>query len=397
MHGQLHALQQLKAAAAGAEGRRRRLRQRHPRLAQALPVRRPDRRARPGPDRARSADRPARPVRALPLRPRPGGAAARASPKASPSTRAATARAPTASCRRPAAASAAAHRRSSSTRCAAWCERGTREVVLLSQIVERYGRDLRPRVLLSELLQHAERPGAGPGAHSLPDQLPGRFRPRPGRRHRRPAQGVRGRQPAHPVGRRRRAAAHEARLRRRPLPPAHRPPARAHAGHRPVDGHHRRLPGRDRRPSSTTRCACSTSSASTSSTWRCTRRARAPSRRRRCSTTCRAKKSGAGCTRSRALQKRIATTINARYLGRTVDVLVEGVAKGRWYGRTRTNKLVHFASERPLGRRAGRRRDHVDGAVVPGGRARRRSRRRWSAQRRSGAAPLSLQRPERGA
>src|ERR1700737_413126 len=32
------------------------------------------------------------------------------------------------------------------------CERGTREVVLLSQIVERYGRDLRPRVLLSELL-----------------------------------------------------------------------------------------------------------------------------------------------------------------------------------------------------------------------------------------------------
>src|ERR687888_1871989 len=31
--------------------------------------------------------------------------------------------------------------------------RGTREVVLLSQIVERYGRDLRPRVLLSELLR----------------------------------------------------------------------------------------------------------------------------------------------------------------------------------------------------------------------------------------------------
>src|SRR5262249_22730804 len=32
-------------------------------------------------------------------------------------------------------------------------ERGTREVVLLSQIVERYGRDLRPRVRLSELLE----------------------------------------------------------------------------------------------------------------------------------------------------------------------------------------------------------------------------------------------------
>src|SRR5438132_10372296 len=48
------------------------------------------------------------------------------------------------------------------------------------------------------------------------------------------------------------------------------------------------------------------------------------------------------------LQKRIATRINERYFGRTVDVLVEGTAKGRWYGRTRTNKLVHFASDAPL-------------------------------------------------
>jgi tRNA-2-methylthio-N6-dimethylallyladenosine synthase len=29
-------------------------------------------------------------------------------------------------------------------------------------------------------------------------------------------------------------------------------------------------------------------------------------------------------------------------------VLVEGTAKDRWYGRTRTNKLVHFADDRPL-------------------------------------------------
>jgi tRNA-2-methylthio-N6-dimethylallyladenosine synthase len=48
------------------------------------------------------------------------------------------------------------------------------------------------------------------------------------------------------------------------------------------------------------------------------------------------------------LQKRIATSINARYFGRSVEVLVEGTSKGRWYGRTRTNKLVHFASEAPL-------------------------------------------------
>src|SRR5438874_282502 len=48
------------------------------------------------------------------------------------------------------------------------------------------------------------------------------------------------------------------------------------------------------------------------------------------------------------LQKQIATQINVRYLGRSVDVLVEGVAKGRWFGRTRTNKLVHFASPTDL-------------------------------------------------
>jgi tRNA-2-methylthio-N6-dimethylallyladenosine synthase len=48
------------------------------------------------------------------------------------------------------------------------------------------------------------------------------------------------------------------------------------------------------------------------------------------------------------IQKRIATEINARYLGETVDVLVEGTAKGRWFGRTRTNKLVHFASDADL-------------------------------------------------
>jgi tRNA-2-methylthio-N6-dimethylallyladenosine synthase len=48
------------------------------------------------------------------------------------------------------------------------------------------------------------------------------------------------------------------------------------------------------------------------------------------------------------LQKRIASDTNGRYLGRTVDVLIEGTAKGRWYGRTRTNKLVHLDSAQAL-------------------------------------------------
>jgi tRNA-2-methylthio-N6-dimethylallyladenosine synthase len=48
------------------------------------------------------------------------------------------------------------------------------------------------------------------------------------------------------------------------------------------------------------------------------------------------------------LQKHIASEINARYFGRTVEVLVEGTSKGRWYGRTRTNKLVHFATDQDV-------------------------------------------------
>jgi tRNA-2-methylthio-N6-dimethylallyladenosine synthase len=51
------------------------------------------------------------------------------------------------------------------------------------------------------------------------------------------------------------------------------------------------------------------------------------------------------------VQRAIAAGINRRYFGRRVEVLVEGVAKGRWYGRTRTNKLVHFDDPRPLGGR----------------------------------------------
>jgi len=46
------------------------------------------------------------------------------------------------------------------------------------------------------------------------------------------------------------------------------------------------------------------------------------------------------------LQERIAGEINRRFLGRTVEVLVEGKHKGKWRGRTRTNKLVFFEDER---------------------------------------------------
>jgi tRNA-2-methylthio-N6-dimethylallyladenosine synthase len=47
------------------------------------------------------------------------------------------------------------------------------------------------------------------------------------------------------------------------------------------------------------------------------------------------------------LQEAIAAEINARCLGRRVEILVEERHKGKWKGRTRTNKLVFFADDRP--------------------------------------------------
>ena len=49
-----------------------------------------------------------------------------------------------------------------------------------------------------------------------------------------------------------------------------------------------------------------------------------------------------------AQQERIATEINARYLGETVEVLFEEKERGRWRGRTPTNKLVFVESDEDL-------------------------------------------------
>jgi tRNA-2-methylthio-N6-dimethylallyladenosine synthase len=48
------------------------------------------------------------------------------------------------------------------------------------------------------------------------------------------------------------------------------------------------------------------------------------------------------------LQERIAGEINAHYLGRKVEVLFEEQVRGRWRGRTPTNKLVFVESEADL-------------------------------------------------
>jgi tRNA-2-methylthio-N6-dimethylallyladenosine synthase len=50
-----------------------------------------------------------------------------------------------------------------------------------------------------------------------------------------------------------------------------------------------------------------------------------------------------------ALEERISTELNARLEGTDQEVLVEGKRDGRWFGRTRSNKLVHFAGETAVG------------------------------------------------
>ena len=45
------------------------------------------------------------------------------------------------------------------------------------------------------------------------------------------------------------------------------------------------------------------------------------------------------------LQETIATEINAAIIGKSVEILVEGKYKDRWFGRTRGNKLVYFEGQ----------------------------------------------------
>ena len=49
-----------------------------------------------------------------------------------------------------------------------------------------------------------------------------------------------------------------------------------------------------------------------------------------------------------ALQEEVCTEINSRFLGETIEVLVEEQHKGKWRGRTRQNKLVFIESDLPL-------------------------------------------------
>jgi tRNA-2-methylthio-N6-dimethylallyladenosine synthase len=50
-----------------------------------------------------------------------------------------------------------------------------------------------------------------------------------------------------------------------------------------------------------------------------------------------------------AVEAEISASLNAPLVGRELEVLVEGRKEGRWHGRSRSNKLVHFIGEASIG------------------------------------------------
>ncbi len=52
--------------------------------------------------------------------------------------------------------------------------------------------------------------------------------------------------------------------------------------------------------------------------------------------------------RIESLQKEVAGDINSQLVGACLQVLVEGTRRGKWYGRSRTDKLVFFSAEEDL-------------------------------------------------
>ncbi len=269
---------------------------------------------------------------------------------ACPSARAATTCAPTASSGCDAAQRSAVPSTRSWPRSKVWLPRGVKEITLLGQNVDSYGHDL----------AGADRQAAS--GHWHPDladlleavhEVEGLARIRFLTSH--PAdmtdhlietaarlpRGVRAHGGAGPVGRRHHLAAHGPGLHRRPVPRPGGPHPASHARRGPGHRRHRRLSRRDAKPSSRPPTACWRICASTWSTSPPTRRAPAPPPRHLPDDVPPEEKQ----RRRKAiddLQERIVGEINAQFLDQTVEVLVEERYKGKWRGRTRTNKLVFF-------------------------------------------------------
>ena len=219
---------------------------------------------------------------------------------------------------------------------------GYREVTLLGQNVNSYGRGLAPAADFAGLLRAIDgtrRRPAGPVHHLAPEGL----LHRPDARGARSALGVRGRPPAAAGRRRRRARADEPRLHAGALPPDHRRTARDRPGCRRDHRHHRRLSGGERRRIRRHDKALAEFRFDGIFSFRYSPR-----------------EGTAACTMSdevaddekarrlielQALQREITEARNAEQIGRTVEVLVEGPSRrdpGAWKGRTRANRIVNF-------------------------------------------------------
>jgi tRNA-2-methylthio-N6-dimethylallyladenosine synthase len=66
------------------------------------------------------------------------------------------------------------------------------------------------------------------------------------------------------------------------------------------------------------------------------------------------------------LEEAVSTSLNARLDGTEQEVLVEGKRDGRWVGRTRSNKLVHFAGDAGIGETVTVRIDHASAWSLQG-------------------------------
>jgi hypothetical protein len=119
---------------------------------------------------------------------------------------------------------------------------GVREVTLLGQNVNSWA-DMPGRP--ADFMTCFERSSSGGHRASLHGTPKGLQTPCD-RRHGRVCRRLRAHSPAAPVGLQRRSQAHAANVRPRALPPPGRATARLDPGHRADDGHHRRLPRRDR-------------------------------------------------------------------------------------------------------------------------------------------------------
>ena len=346
-----------KRRAARPRDRGRRLLRRGPARAdlRAVPVRR--RRVRPGLDPApRRLDRrgrargPAGTLRhrtstSRPTCPRTASVASR------PGCRcrwAATRSAPTASFRRCEGASRAADRARSSPRSRALARDGVREITLLGQNVNSWGRDLAPglRTEFGELLRACD---AIDGIERIRFTSP---HPKDFREPVIAAMAECGSVCEHvhlplQIGLVAPPEAHAPDVRPRALPPARRSPARGDPGPRARHRLHRRVSRRDGGGLRRRRSRSSRRSATTARSRSSSRRGPAP-RRPACRTRCPTTSSTSASSGSSSVVQRIAAERNAERVGRVEEVLVEGPSRTSRLlrGRTRRNTTVNFAGRR---------------------------------------------------